>query len=138
MTKAVKVLNLFSTLFFAVILLLIYSYLPLQVDLNLDRFGVIHKQDFFYQVLITFIILNIILRGVIFYGFKSVSTLLLSWISALIFVVNFYLTLLIGFIGVLNNAAHISPTGFGYLNVFGPVLLIAWLSGLFFLIIKKL
>ncbi|MBC6400781.1 MAG: hypothetical protein GDA51_02480 [Ekhidna sp.] len=137
MIKAVRVLNLFSTLLFAAVLLLVYAYLPISVNLNLEQLGNLHKQDFFYRSLIIFLALNILLRLVIFYGLKRLKASLLSWVSGLIFVTNFYCTLLIGFIGVWNNPTHISPAGYGYLNIMGPIFLIIWLAGLIFLVFKK-
>ena len=137
MIKAIKVLNVFSTLLFAAILLLVYAYLPISVDLNIDGLSSIHKQTLFYQLLAGFVILNIILRLTINHGFKSLVELPKAWLSLLIFIVNFYLTLLVGFVGVWNNATHVSPSSFGYLNLIGPVLLTIWVVGLIFLVIKK-
>ena len=56
---------------------------------------------------------------------------------SLIFILNIYLTLLAGFIGVWNNSSHISPSNYSYLNFLGPGLLIIWLGGLIFLVVKK-
>ncbi len=137
MIKAIKVLTIFSTLLFAVILLLVYAYLPISVDLNIEGISSVHKQTFFYQVLIAFVIVNIILRLIINVGFKSIQGLLKAWLSFLIFIVNFYFALLVGFVGVWNNATHISPESYGYLNFIGPILLIAWVLGLIFLVFKK-
>lgn len=137
MIKAVKVLNLFSMLLFAAILLLVYAYLPISVNLNVDGVSSIHKQDFFYQALIGFLALNILLRMVIFYALRSIPALLLSWVSSFIFVINFYFTLLIGFIGVWNNSTHVSPSSYSYLNILGPVLLVIWVVGLIFLAFRK-
>lgn len=137
MIKAVKVLNLFSTILFAVVLLTIYAYLPISVDLNIDGVTAVHKQSFFYQALIAFISVNIILRLIFNFGFKKNGGLLSSWLSSLILIINVYLTLLIGFIGVWNNATHIAPSGYSYLNFIGPILLIIWIGGLIFLVIKK-
>ena len=138
MIKTVKVLNLFSTLLFAIVLLLVYAYLPINVDLNVEGWHPIHKQDFFYQLLTIFLGINILLRVVIFYGLKHLKVLLLSWVSGLIFVMNFYFTLLAGFIGVWNNPTHISPSSYNYLNIIGPFFLIIWLAGLIFFTIQKI
>jgi len=137
MIKAVKVINLFSTLLFAAILLLVYAFLPVKVNLNIEGVSDLHKQDFFYQVLIGFLAVNILLRLLIFYGLKSLPALLLSWISSFIFVLNFYFTLLIGFVGVWNNSTSIAPSSYSYLNIIGPFLVVVWVIGLIFLVIKK-
>lgn len=137
MNKAVKVLNLFSTLLFGAILLLVYAFLPISVDLNLQEMGVMHKQDFFFNAIVIFLALNIILRLILTVGLRNIRPDIHAWASAFIFIVNFYLTLLIGFIGVWNNSTHISPSSYAYLNFMGPALLIIWAVGLIFLFLKK-
>lgn len=137
MIKAVKVLNVFSTLLFAIVLLTIYAYLPISVDLNIDGFSAVHKQSFFYQALSIFIVLNIILRVIFALGLKRLEGLLKGWLTLLVFIVNVYLIVLVAFIGVWNNASHIAPSGYGYLNFIGPVLIIIWVGGLIFLTFKK-
>lgn len=137
MISAIKVLNVFSTLLFAAILLLVYAYLPVSVDLNIDGVSPVHKQTFFYQLLVLFVVLNILLRVTLNLGLRRQAGLFKSWATGLIFIVNFYFTLLIGFVGVWNNAAHVSPEGYGYLNYIGPVLILVWLFGLFFFAVKS-
>ena len=137
MINAIKVLNTFSVLLFAVVLLLVYSYLPIQVDLNIDGVSSIHKQTLFYQLFGGFIVLNLLLRVTINVGFRQITGLLKAWITILIFIVNFYLALIVGFIGVWNNATHISPEGYNYLNYLGPVFVVIWVGGLIFLVFKK-
>jgi hypothetical protein len=138
MSKAVKVLNLFSTLLFAGILLLVYSFLPISVDLNLDFISNIHKQQFFYYVFLIFILLNFLLRVILRFGAKGVDETLYGWLYLLIFIVNFYMTLLVGFVGVLNNTNHINPSSYAYLNYMGPLAVIAWFAGYIFLLFKKM
>ena len=137
MIKAVKVLNVFSTLLFAIVLLTIYAYLPISVDLNLEWFSAVHKQSFFYQALGVFIILNILLRVIFGLGFKKLQQLIRGWLRLLICIVNIYLIVLVAFIGVWNNATSIAPAGYSYLNYIGPSLLIFWIGGLIFLAFKK-
>ena len=137
MIKAVRVLNLFSTFLFAIILLLVYAYLPISVDLNLQGIGNMHKQDFFYNAIIVFLVFNILIRLVVKVGLRNLPSQLLAWISLIILIVNVYFTLLIGFIGVWNNSTHISPSSYAYLNYMGPILLIIWVIGLIFLAFKK-
>ncbi|MEM9338713.1 MAG: hypothetical protein AAGA66_08305 [Bacteroidota bacterium] len=136
MGKAVRVLNRFSSILFIAILLLVYAYLPVQVDLKVQELSV-HKQHFFYYSLGTFILVNILLRLVLGYGLRSLNLSIRSWMMGLIFLLNFYITLIIGFIGVLNNSTHVSPSSYAYLNFLGPILLIGWMIGLIFLVFKK-
>jgi len=137
MEKAVRVLNRLSTVLFIAILLLVYAYLPIQVDLNLEEIGSVHKQRFFYYSLVAFVVINLLLRVILNMGFKNVNDLVGAWLMGLIFVLNFYLTLIIGFIGVLNNATHISPSNYAYLNFLGPIFIVIWLGGLIFLALRK-
>ncbi|MEM6831488.1 MAG: hypothetical protein AAF551_13340, partial [Bacteroidota bacterium] len=85
----------------------------------------------------TFILVNILLRLVLGYGLRSLNLSIRSWMMGLIFLLNFYITLIIGFIGVLNNSTHVSPSSYAYLNFLGPILLIGWMIGLIFLVFKK-
>ena len=137
MIKAFKVLNVFSTLLFAATLLLVYAYLPISIDLNIEGFSQMHKQTFFYQVLIAFIVANTLLRLIINLGFKKWEGLPKAWLTLLIFIVNFYFTLIVGFIGVWNNSTHVAPEGYAFLNYIGPVFLIIWAAGLIFLVFRK-
>ena len=137
MIKASRVLNTFSTLLFAATLLFVYSFLPISVDLNIEGVSSIHKQEFFFNCLLTFLVLNILLRLIVRVGLKNLTPLLQAWIGLIVFILNFYFTMLIGFIGVLNNSAHIAPQAYNYLNYIGPAFLVGWIGGLIFLAIKK-
>jgi len=137
MIKAVRVLNLFSTILFAGILLLIYAFLPISVDLNLQGIGDMHRQDFFYNAIILFLVFNVLLRLIITVGLKQLRPVLQAWSSLFITIFNVYLTLIIGFIGVWNNSTHIAPSSYAYLNYMGPLFIIFWIGGLIFLAFKK-
>lgn len=137
MIKAVKVLNVVSIFLFTVILLLVYAYLPIRVELNIDQVGTVHKQHFFYYALVTFVVINLLLRLVFDFGFRTVNENLKAWLKGLLFILNLNLAFLIGFIGVLNNSTHISPSSYAYLNYFGPFLIISWFVGLIFLALRK-
>ena len=137
MIKAVKVLNISSTLFFMIVLVLIYGYLPISVDLNIDGIEDIHKHRFFYYSMSAFIITNILLRVIINLGFKAVSENVLAWMTSLIFILNMYITLIVGFVGVWNNSTHISPSNYSYLNFLGPFFLLIWVAGLIYLVVKN-
>ena len=138
MIKSIKVLNLFSTLLFGIILLLVYAYLPISVDVNIEGVSTVHKQTFFYVALSSFLVINVLLRLITRFGFTKFNETLKGWVSLVVLVVNVYLTLLVGFIGVWNNATSISPDGYGYLNYIGPFLLVCWIIGLIFLVFKNI
>lgn len=137
MIKAVKVLNITSTLLFTVALLLIYGYLPISVDLNIEGIGDLHKHRFFYYSLSAFVAVNIIVRLILNFGFKSVSENVFAWMTSLIFILNLYLTFLVGFVGVWNNSHSISASSYAYLNYLGPFFILIWVGGLIFLVVKK-
>lgn len=137
MNKGIKVLNTFSLLFFAAILLLVYAYLPIEVDLNVEGIAKAHKQTFFYYLFGFFVIINFVLRIGVGLGTRHVGEEMTGWVSSIIFIINFYLTTLTGFVGVLNNSVHIRPESYMYLNYIGPALLIFWVGGLIFLANKN-
>jgi len=137
MNKAVQVLNRFSVLLFSAIFLLVYAYLPISVNLEIEGMGQLHKQTFFYYLFGTFLGINIIMRVALHLGLRGVEDDTSAWIRSIIFVINFFLTTLVGFIGVLNNSTHISPGNYAYLNYLGPVFLVIWAIGLIFLLISK-
>ena len=137
MIKAIKVLNVISVLLFAAVLLLVYAYLPIQVDLNIEDIRTLHKQTFFYYAFGGFIVINIVLRLIANLGTKGLNDITSSWIKTIIFIVNFYLTTMVGFIGVMNNSTHISPNSYAYLTYLGPTFLVIWLVGLVFLFIRN-
>ncbi len=136
MVKAVKVLNLVSVFLFVAVLILVYAYLPISVDVNIDGVSNIHKQRLFYYFFITFLTINILLRIILNLGFRRTNENILAWLMSLIFVLNVYVSFLIGFVGVWNNSTHISPSNYAYLNFMGPVFLIIWVIGLIFLVVK--
>lgn len=137
MIKAIKVLNRISVLLFSAIFLLVYAYLPIAVDLGVEGLGQLHKQNFFYYFFGAFMVINILLRVTTNMETKNLKEELLSWIRSIVFIVNFYLTTLVGFIGVLNNTNHINPESFAYLSYLGPTLLVIWVIGLIFLLVKN-
>ncbi|WP_424960990.1 hypothetical protein [Ekhidna sp.] len=137
MIKAIKVLNRISVLLFSAIFLLVYAYLPIAVDLGIDEVGQLHKQNFFYYFFGAFMVINILLRVTTNLGTRHLKEEISSWIRSIVFIVNFYLTTMVGFIGVLNNTNHISPESYAYLSYLGPTLLIIWVIGLIFLFVKN-
>lgn len=137
MIKAIKVLNAVSVLLFSVVLLGTYAYLPVMVDVQIDGVGDIHKQTLFYYFFAAFVVINILLRVGLSFFSSGRSEDWVAWIRTIIFVVNFYLSAIFGFIGVSNNTTSVSPEDFAYLNYLGPVFLGVWLVGLIFFLLKK-
>ncbi len=140
MLRVVSFLKFLSILLFLIILVLVYAYLPVMADLTADSSQLqIRKEDFFYFSVTIFVVINIAMLG--FQKLiepKIASMDLKAWLRGLAFVINIYLTLLTGFIGVINNSGHLNAAGFSYLNYFGPFLIFSWVIGLIYLILKGL
>ncbi len=139
MLKVVNFLKVLSILLFLGILLLVYAYLPVMVRLSIESTELqLQKEDFFYFGIGVFVVVNLF-----FLGFQKLYETHLkrlevrAWVRGLSFVMNIYLTLLVGFIGVINNTTHLDPAGFSYLNYLGPFLIFVWVIGLIFLLKKK-
>ncbi|MFT6867910.1 MAG: hypothetical protein ACJA08_002757 [Cyclobacteriaceae bacterium] len=139
MVKAINVLKVISAFVFLVTLLFVYSFLPVMVTLNPeDASWAAHKGHFFYGILAGFILLNIfllilerMLNGLI------QNEEIRAWIKGLAFVLNLYLSFIVGYVGVMNNSVHFQNGSYGYLNYLGPIIIFGWISGLIFLATKK-
>ncbi|XOV94745.1 MAG: hypothetical protein ACFHWX_08575 [Bacteroidota bacterium] len=138
MLKVVNLVKVFSAFIFLGTLSLVYAYMPIMVDMDEEGVTQIHKENFFYGAIITFVLVNAIILFIQNILNKRVqSELLKSWVGGFTFVFNLYLSFIVGFLGVLNNAAHIPPSNYYYLNYLGPILIFAWLIVLIFLVLKN-
>lgn len=139
MLRVVNFLKVLSILLFLVILLLVYAYLPVMTSLTLDNADLqIRKEDFFYFAIGVFVVTNVFFLGFQKMYERHITKLeVKAWVRGLSFIVNIYMTLIIGFIGVINNTAHLDPSGFAYLNYLGPFLIFSWVVGLIYLVKKK-
>lgn len=134
MVKAVGIVRFLSYAFFLGAIGLVYSYLAPQVELGMGpKAWVVSKDAFFYTILGIFVGVNIILRVVtnnLKNGIaRSWEAKTLAWFLAIVPVINIYISLLVGFVGVINNPTHVSTTSYSYLNFFGPLLLVVWVIG---------
>lgn len=139
MLKVVNFLKFLSIVLFLGILLLVYAYLPVMTNLTLDSTDLrLRKEYFFYFGIGVFVVVNLFFLGFQKLYESHISNLeVRAWVRGLGFVVNIYLTLIIGFIGVINNTTHLDPSGFAYLNYLGPFLIFSWVVGLIYLAKKK-
>lgn len=134
MVKAVGIIRFLSYALFLGATGLVYAYLSPQVELGMGpKAWVVSKDTFFYSILATFVVINIVLR-VLSQNMKkgpgqSWEAKTLAWFLAIVPVINIYISLLIGFVGVINNPNHVSTSSYSYLNFFGPVLLVVWVIG---------
>lgn len=141
MLRVVNFLKLLSIILFLIILLLVYAYLPVMVKLEPESTGglEIHRENFFYYTVGFFVVINVLLLAIQKLSENKIPTEgAKAWSRGAAFVINIYLTLLVGFIGVINNSAHLDASGFTYLNYFGPFLIFSWVVGLIYMLVKKL
>lgn len=139
MLKVVNFVKLLSIILFLGILLLVYAYLPIMVQLDPEQtISPIQKESFFYAFVAAFVVVNLVFIGFQRLFEKQVDSIALkAWVRGLAFVVNLYFTFIVGFIGVINNQQHVSAEGFAYLNYLGPFLLVVWLIGLVYMVLAK-
>lgn len=139
MLRALNLLKLFSIFLFLIILLLVYAYLPIIVNLRPGSTDIqLHKETFFYATIAFFVVVNVVLLAFQkLYENKIRKEDVKAWVRGLTFVINLYITFMIGFIGVINNTAHIKAEGFAYLNYLGPFLVFSWIVGLIYLVQKR-
>ncbi|MBV6645563.1 MAG: hypothetical protein KI790_08950 [Cyclobacteriaceae bacterium] len=141
MVKVINLVRILSIVLFLIILALVYAYLPVMVQLQPgSRELLLNREYFFYCGAGLFLVINVFIWLLL----KLISPLttnssepVLAWLNALPFVINVYLTLLVGFVGVINNQLHISTKSYAYLNYLGPFLLFVWLSGVFYMLFVR-
>ncbi|MEQ8551487.1 MAG: hypothetical protein RLQ12_16025 [Cyclobacteriaceae bacterium] len=138
MLKVVNLVKVFSVLIFLGTLSLVYAYMPIMVKLDEEGMTEIHKENFFYGSVGVFIVVNVlilIIQNMI--NKKAIDEFLKAWVGGFTFVFNLYLAFIIGFLGVLNNPTHIPASSYYYLNWLGPIMVLVWLIGLIFLVLKR-
>lgn len=139
MLKAINLLKLLSILIFLGTLTVVYAYSPVVVRLRPDSPELqLHKESFFYFSIAFFVIINVALLAFQKMYESNIPKLeVKAWVRGLTFVINLYLTFIVGFIGVINNTNHLNPEGWEYLNYLGPALIFSWICGLIYLILRK-
>ncbi len=139
MIQAAKFIRVFTTIFFLVILLLIYGYLPLTLDINIEGFDRVGREFFFYSCIGLFILFNL---ASYFFRFlanrSSLGYYTRTTIHLLPSVLYFSMTLLIGYLGAINNAGSINASDYNYLNYISSGLLIFWFFSFLFTLIRKI
>jgi len=138
MFQFAKVLRIFITIFFVVVLLTMYAYMPLTVDVNIDAIGRVGRNFFFYSAMSTFVVLSLVFYFFRFYvdraGVGMWVRLMVHLLPAVMF---FSLSLLIGYLGVYNNSQDIVPSTFNYLYYLSAVLALGWFFTFLFVLITK-
>ncbi len=138
MFQIAKVLRIFTSIFFVIILLFIYAYLPLTIDINFDSIGRVGRNFFFYSAMGSYVVLHLMFYFFRFYVDRAgVGQQLRLTVHMLPAVMLFSLTLLIGYIGVLNNAEDIAPSRYNYLNYLSAVLMLGWFFTFLFVLIRR-
>jgi hypothetical protein len=137
MLKAAKVLRIFSVLLFLATLLFTYAYVPLTLEVNIEALGRVGREHFFYFFLILFVVLAMMLRFLrTRVDAMGVPHEVRLWVHLLPFVVFTSLVLVIGYLGVLNNAQNVGPANYFYLNWLAVLLIAAWAVGLVVVIVR--
>lgn len=138
MLRVINLVKVLSAFIFLGTLSLVYAYMPIMVKLDEEGSAQVHKENFFYFSTAVFISVNLVVLVIQkILNQRPFTEMLKVWMGGFTFVINLYLAFIIGFMGVINNAAHIPASNYFYLNWLGPILLLAWLSGLIFLVVKK-
>lgn len=136
MLKVLNFLKVLSVILFLGVLLLVYAYLPVMIDIQPDSQDIqVRKETFFYYSIAAFVMINLVLF--VFQRLtepKLMGEGIKAWMRGLSFIINIYLAMLVGFVGVINNATHINPSGYAYLNYLGPILLVVWGIGLAYIV----
>jgi hypothetical protein len=138
MFQIAKVVRLVFIFFFLVVLLFIYAYLPLTIDIGIEEIGRVGRGLFFYTTVGAFMTFYLITYFLKYYvdrqGIGQYQRLFVHLLPAVLY---FAMTLLIAFIGVNNNADDIRPSTFYYLNYLCVVILVGWIFGFLFVLIKR-
>lgn len=133
MIKVVGIIKFLSVVFFLAVLTWVYSYLPVNVNLLPDSIEwQIDREYFFYSILITFIVLNVILSvllSVLKSRTRNWQATTQAWLRAMTPALNIYITLIVGFVGIINNSSHVAASSFTYLNYLAPLIFIVWVIG---------
>ncbi len=125
------------------VFLFVYAYLPLDVRLYFIDTS-LNKETFFYIILGLFLLINLLFTILILL-YKNIDLTsqsarkqnLITWVTTLPVMLNLYLTFMVGYIGILNNASNFQGNNYGYLNYLGPILLIGWISALIFIFFQR-
>ncbi|MFT5642398.1 MAG: hypothetical protein ACI9A7_002507 [Cyclobacteriaceae bacterium] len=139
MLRVLNLVKVVSAFIFLGILLLVYAYLPVMVEITPDQsLPKVQKEDWFYYAIAIFLMVNLFL----FIIQKMTEPLIerediKAMLRGFAFVINFYMTCLIGFVGVINNTTSVSLSSYAYLNFIGPVFIVGWIVGLIVVINSK-
>ena len=143
MLKTVNFVRILSIAIFLGTLSIVYAYLEPVVSFSLKaEMPTVHRTNFFFLSSLVFLVINIVLwvlikitAPIIAQRFGLLSA---GWFAALPIVVNFYICLLISFVGVLNNTSSLEISNYVYLNFLGPILLMIWIGlAIYFMSTKK-
>ena len=150
-----KVFYFLSILIFLITLLYWYASLPAMVGFQADEFGAVvqdfEKSSFFYTMAATFLMLNLL----VMYLPKSLETkanrklhqffpvgdpfrdYLLLWFYSFGGWVNLGLVLTGLFVHVINKQTNSNISDYSLWFFLLPAILVAWIIGLFVLLVKK-
>ncbi len=138
MLQSAKFIRVFTAFFFLAMLLMIYGYMPLTLDINIPGFERVGRAFFFYSCIGLFVLFNLITYFFRYLADRSsMKYYQRATIHLLPSVLYFSMTLLIGYLGAVNNASSIDPSRYSYLTYVSSVLLILWFFSFLFTLIKQ-
>ena len=139
MIQAIKVVRLILTFFFFGVLLFTYAYFPLTIDVNIDGMGRIDRDYFFYATVGLYLVINLITYFFRYYSDRNeMPEKRRFWIHALAPVLYFSMSVLIGYLTVVNNSNDLDASDFNYLNYLSVFLVGGWVLSFLFVLIKKI
>lgn len=154
MNNLVKFLWGVSILFFLLLLVWVYSYLPEQVGLSWDGNGQVTTEigrgAFFYISLAVFVVSNLILYILgrllriipkgnnSFLSDPEFSLRLDGWLRSFSWMLNICYILLVVYFGLVNNPGSFRYTEYTHVFIYMmPVIILLWLFGLAFLLLRQ-
>lgn len=150
-----KVFHFISVLIFVLSFLYIYASLSEVVAYQLDENGgflkSVPKETFFYTGIILFILLNVLMITPgklienqstpnlkrIFPKGDKMSDFMLAWIYSFVGIINISLMIMTLFVHSINNQNEISSGQFSIFFYLVPILIVIWITGLFWILIQK-
>ncbi len=141
MVKTMNFVRILTVLLFLAVYFFSYAFMPVRVNLIPEGSFTIHKEQFFFWGVGLFCFMNVMSWALMKLGLETVEREkgenTAAWFAALPGILNISYCLIIGFLGVLNNPQHISPTNYSYLNFMIPVLITGWIAGFLYMWFAK-
>lgn len=149
MSRFVKLFWVFSLIGFLAALLFSYTSIPEQVDIALGSSVVssifLSRDVYFYAMIGIMVFTNATLLTMakvlnIIPSLEASNTFkvnIINWLGSFSVILNLFFSITALIVGFYNNPAFESPTHYNYLAYIGLVLILVWLFGLLYVLVKK-